>query len=81
MPQSHKLGNMPLDENVLAEMYQARMFLPSNNLFMRLLFRFIYMTAVGSILSDYVSDFYVAGMFLITDYICPLVIIMINEIM
>ena len=77
---------MPLDENVQAEMYQARMFLPSNNLFMRLLFRFIYMTAVLFILSDYVSDFYVAGkcfrlqmIYHILYNICPL-ISQINEI-
>jgi len=69
MPQSHKLGNMPLDENVQAEMYQAGMFLPRNNLFMRLVFRLSYVTAIGFILSDYVSDFYVAGMFSITNYI------------
>jgi len=69
MPQSHKLGNMPLDENVQAEMYKAGMFLPSNNLFMRLLFRFLSITAVGFILSDYVSDFYVAGMFSIANCI------------
>ena len=55
---------MPLDENVQGKMYKAGMLLPSNNSFLRLVFfRLIYMTAVIFILSDFVSDFYVAGMF------------------
>jgi len=60
---------MPLDTNVQAEMYQAAMFLPSNNVFMRLVFRLLYMCAVGFILSDFVSDWYVAGMFSFDDEI------------
>jgi len=57
-----KLGNMPLDTHVQAEMFQAAIFLPSNNAFMRLIFfRMLYMCAVGFILSDFVSDWYVAG--------------------
>ena len=59
-----KLGNMPLDEKVQAKMYNAAMMMPSNNSFLRLVFfRLIYMSAVIFILSDFVSDFYVAGMF------------------
>ena len=58
---------MPLDTNVQAEMYQAGMFLPSNNGFMRLVYRLLYLCAVVFILSDFASDWYVAGTFSFDD--------------
>jgi len=60
---------MPLDTNFQAEMYQAAMFLPSNNIFMRQVFRLLYLCAVVFILSDFASDWYVAGTFSFDDEI------------
>ena len=59
---------MPLDTNFQAEMYQAEMFLPSNNGFMRLvLFRLVYLCAVLFVLSDFLTDWYTAGLFSFDD--------------